>query len=198
MSGFRSSSHSGTHERFEGKHRFEHWYRDNSVYLVTSRVSDGSHAFSNARAAELFWDRLEHWTCAVGFELWITSLMSNHYHFIGYLRRGENLGPMMQRFHGSVAKLVNDQLPSRLKPFWRTRSHRDYFDGCLRDELQLDRAYRYVQLQAVRAKLVKKWEEYSNTRVVISRDEAMRQAVERNALMRGVGYPRYDQRRRSR
>ena len=29
----------------------------------------------------------------------------------------ENLGPMMQKIHGSVAKLVNDLLPARITPF---------------------------------------------------------------------------------
>ena len=42
--------------------------------------------------------------------------MDNHYHLVGYLKRGENLGPFMRQFHGSVAKLVNDLLPERLKP----------------------------------------------------------------------------------
>jgi hypothetical protein len=45
--------------------------------------------------------------------------MNNHYHTLGYLKKGEQLGPMMREFHGSVAKLVNDVLPERHLPFWR-------------------------------------------------------------------------------
>ena len=43
---------------------------------------------------------------------------------------------MMQRLHGSVAKLVNDLLPQRLTPFWRDAEGKGYFDGCIRDEKQ--------------------------------------------------------------
>jgi hypothetical protein len=39
---FRKSSVTKTHI-FEGRHRFEHWYRDNTVYFVTSRVRNAFH-----------------------------------------------------------------------------------------------------------------------------------------------------------
>ena len=50
----------------------------------------------------------------------------------------------LHRFHGAVAKLVNDTLSQRYLPFWRETGKRDYFDGCIRDELQCRRAYGYV------------------------------------------------------
>ena len=43
--------------------------------------------------------------------------MDNHYHTLGYLREGQRLPSMMQRIHGSVAKLVNDKLPVRRTSF---------------------------------------------------------------------------------
>lgn len=57
---------------------------------------------------------------------------------------------MMRKLHGSVAKLVNDILPERRAPFWRTNGHSDDFDGCLRDETQCRRAYRYTLLERLR------------------------------------------------
>ena len=45
-------------------------------------------------------------------------------HYDG-VRRGENLGPMVQRIHGLVAKLVNDLLPKRHLPFWRRAGNQD-------------------------------------------------------------------------
>src|SRR5829696_2954276 len=108
--GFRKFSHS-KNERTETKHRFEHWYRDNTVYFITSRTHDGYAAFDTEAAKAIFWDRFTHWTRFYGFVPWVTTLLNNHYHTEGYLRVGTNLGPMMQRIHGSVAKLVNDILP---------------------------------------------------------------------------------------
>ena len=56
MKRFQSGSH--THnEYFEGEHRFEDWYRDNSVYFITAKVRDGFHAFQSEPAKKIFWDR---------------------------------------------------------------------------------------------------------------------------------------------
>jgi hypothetical protein len=103
--------------------------RDNTVYFVTARCRDRFPAFESEEAKLVFWDRFDHWTTFFGFVPWVTTLLNNHYHTLGYLKVGENLGPMMQRLHGSVAKLVNDLLPQRRIPFWKEGNHaNDYFD----------------------------------------------------------------------
>ena len=76
-------------------------------------------AFASEAAKQVFWDRFDFYTKESGFVPWVTSLIDNHYHTLGYLRVGKNLSPMIQRIHGSVAKLVNDSLPIRQKPFWQ-------------------------------------------------------------------------------
>lgn len=197
MGHFRKSSYTDK-EFFNGRHRFEHWYRDNTVYFITSKVRDGAHAFKEPEARLIFWERFDHYTKQFGFAPWVTSLLSNHYHSLGYLRLGENLGPMMQRIHGSVAKLVNDTLEVRLVPFWRHRNNQDYFDGCIRDVLQATRAYRYTLLQAVRAGLVQDWRDYPDTRVSVQMEPAIRRAVELNAFLEKIPYARYERRKRGR
>lgn len=99
---------------------------------------------------------------------------------------------MMQRIHGSVAKLVNDLLPERHVPFWNEKPNHNYFDGCLRDEKQFVLTYRYVLNQAVKARLVRDWREYSHTKVYVEQDRALARATELNAFLRGVRYKRYD------
>src|SRR5438876_12184147 len=105
MAHFRKSS-ATSHEFFDGQHRFEHWYRDNTVYFITSKVRDGYHAFKTEEAKAIFWDRFNHYCAKYNFVPWVATLLVNHYHILGYLKTGENLGPFMQKFHGSVAKLV--------------------------------------------------------------------------------------------
>ncbi len=105
---------------------------------------------------------------------------------------------MMQRIHGSVAKLVNDTLPERRVPFWREDGVKDYFDGCLRNELQCERAYRYTLLQAVRARVVRDWHDYPHTRVNIELDVGMKRALELRAFMDDVPYQRYQRNRKAR
>jgi REP element-mobilizing transposase RayT len=179
------------HRTWNGRHRFEHWYRDHQAYFITARCRDRYLAFASEPAKAVFWDRLAHHAGAAGFELWIASLLDNHYHLIGCTSRGDALGTMMQRLHGSVAKLVNDLLPQRRKPFWRDEGYRDYYDGCLRDEKQLTLTYQYTRLQAVRAGLVRHWRDYPHTHVHIEIEEALRRAVARDALLKGVPYKRY-------
>ena len=188
---FRKFSHS-QNEQTDGNHRFEHWYRDNTVYFITSKTREGIRAFQSEDAKLIFWDRFNHWTAQFSFTPWVTTLLDNHYHTVGYLQTGEDLGKMIQRIHGSVAKLVNDTLPKRHLPFWRDDGVKDYFDGCFRNEKQCRLAYRYTLLQAVRAKLVRDWHEYPHTRVNIDVDEGVRVALERDSFMDGVHYPRYD------
>jgi len=174
-----------------GKHRFEHWQVDNQVYFITARCRGSYPAFTTESAKEIFWDRLTHYTTAYAFEPWVTSLLDNHYHTLGFLSDGSNLSPMMQRIHGSVAKLVNDTLPQPLRPFWRDRKGHEYFDGCIRDEKQLRLAYGYVVRQSVRHGLCDDWRNYPHTRVLVTLDEALALSRDRDALLKGVPYRRY-------
>jgi REP element-mobilizing transposase RayT len=181
-------------EHFNGQHRFEHWYRDNSVYFITARCRDRYPAFATEAAKTIFWDRFLHYAALYGFIPWITSLLDNHYHTLGYLKIGTNLGPMMQKIHGSVAKLVNDQLPERRVPFFLNANQHDYFDGCLRDVLQADRTFRYVRNQSVRHGLVTDYRLYPHTRINIEYDRAIKRAVQLKAFLEEVPYARYQNR----
>jgi hypothetical protein len=187
---FRRSNPS-SNEHYDGQHRFEHWYRDNSVYFITARCRDKYQAYQSEEAKAVFWNRFDFYTSMYGFVPWVVTLLSNHYHVIGYLRRGANLGPMMRKLHGSVAKLVNDVLPERRVPFWRDDDHNDYFDGCIRNELQGRLAYRYTESQAVRARLVRAPAQYPHTRILIDLERAIARAKELKAFPEEVPYQRY-------
>jgi hypothetical protein len=96
----------------------------------------------------------------------------------------------MRKLYGSVAKLVNDLLPERRVPFWG-EGRDTYFDGCLRDELQFRRTYRYVLLQAVGAGIVRNWEDYPHTRVGVELEVGLKRAMEVKAFLEEVPYQRY-------
>ncbi|MFI4861797.1 MAG: hypothetical protein ACIAXF_14085 [Phycisphaerales bacterium JB063] len=103
---------------------------------------------------------------------------------------------MMQRIHGSTAKLVNDTLDQRLTPFWREAGHQTYFDGCIRDEQQARKAYRYTCIQAERHNLCNDWTRYPHTRINIELERAIKRANELKAYMEGVPYKRYDDKKK--
>jgi hypothetical protein len=193
-----SRSNPSKQEYWDGKHRFEHWYCDQQVYLITARTRGGANAFESEAAKAVFWDRFAHYARLHGFEVWVVSLLVNHYHAVGYVRVGVELKEMMRKLHGSVAKLVNDLHEVRLVPFWGDGANRDYFDGCLRDETQLIRAYGYVLRQAVRHGVCKDYRTYPHTRVYLKLEDCLAFARERRALMYGVPYARYERHREHR
>ena len=178
-------------ETFQGRHRFEHWLVDNQVYFITARCRDRYRAFATESAKQVFWKQFEHYTQLYGFVPWITSLLDNHYHTLGYLKRGEQLPKLMQRLHGSVSKLVNDELAEPWKPLWGDERGKQYFDGCIRDEKQARLAFRYTLLQSVRHGVVADWRDYDHTRMGVEIDVAVRRSHELGAFMEGVPYKRY-------
>jgi hypothetical protein len=190
-------SNTSNNEFWEGHHRFEHWYRDNQVYFLTARVRGKFAAFSASEAQLIFWNTWDTYTAQFAFVPWVTTLMSNHYHSLGYLNRGTDLASMMKHIHGATAKRVNDLLPGRIVPFWIDSGHQNYFDGCIRDEVQCRRAFAYTLTQSVRHGICRDYRAYTNTRVTVELDRGIRRAIELKAFLKGVGYPRYDRKKRS-
>jgi REP element-mobilizing transposase RayT len=181
-------------ESHQDRHCYEHWQIDNQVYFITARCRDQFPALAGSDAKAVFWDRFEYYTNQFRFVPWVTSLLDNHYHTLGYLYEGQNLPILMQRLHGSVAKLVNDLLPERRLEFWRDSKGREYFDGTIRDEKQGRLAFRYTLLQSVRHGIVEDWREYPHTRVNVELETAIRRSLELNAFLEGVPYKRYQNR----
>jgi REP element-mobilizing transposase RayT len=181
---------------YKGKHRVEHWYRDNQVYFITARCRDGYAAFASDDAKTIFWTQFDKCVAQYSYTPWVTSLIDNHYHTVGYLGRGDDLAPMMHRLHGSTAKLVNDLLEAhgqaRRLPFWRESKRKNYFDGCLRDEKQGRLTYRYVCIQAQRHGVCANWRDYPHTHVNIELERAIKRALELDAFLEGVRYRRYE------
>jgi hypothetical protein len=194
MGNFRTSA-GNRHEFPSGKHRFEHWYRDNSVYFITSSTRSHAPCFQIEQAKLVFWDRFDHWTDAHGFETWVATLMTTHYHVVGYMPDASQFGEMMRKIHGSVAKLVNDLLPTRHRPFWRDRGGMDYFDGCLRDMKQLRRTYQYVLRQSIRHGICHDWRKYRHTRVYVPLTRCVETATRLRVFLPDVPYARYDRSR---
>ena len=78
MRRFRKSS--GTrNEFFDGEHRYEHWYRDNSVYFITSKVREGFRAFTTEEAKRIFWEKFDQYCKQHRFVPWVTTLLENQY-----------------------------------------------------------------------------------------------------------------------
>ncbi len=69
--------------------------------------------------------------------------------------------------------------------------NQDYFDGCIRDEKQCRRAYRYTLTQCRRHGLCDDWRLFEGTRMRIELDAGIQRALELGAFMESVPYKRY-------
>jgi hypothetical protein len=76
--------------------------------------------------------------------------------------------------------------------WWVDAGHQNYFDGCIRDERQCRRAYRYVLTQCSRHRICQRPEDYPHTRVGVELERAVKRALERKAFLLGVPYKRYE------
>ena len=93
---------------------------------------------------------------------------------------------------GRSAKLVERLAAERRKPFWSESGHRDYFDGCIRDEQQCRLAYRLRRCgKPVRHGIVGKLAEYRRTRELrSSSNAALQRRVELESILERVPYKR--------
>jgi hypothetical protein len=73
---------------YHDEHRYEHWLVDNQVYFITARCRKQFPAFASEQAKGVFWDRFDHYTAECTFTPWVTSLLDNHYHTLGYTSNG--------------------------------------------------------------------------------------------------------------
>ena len=65
-------------------------------------------------------------------------------------------------------------------------------DGCIRDETQLLRAYRYVLAQPVQAGICQHWSGYPYTQVTLEVNTCVKKAHALGALLEGVPYKRHE------
>ena len=202
---------SGAGRPYQGRTSSQHWYRDNQVYFLTARCRAKYPALEPDEVKACFWQTFDDCCEQFGFTPWVTSLLNNHYHTIGYLRHGTELSPMMRMLHGRLARYANQVLESqfkagglqvplpqpplnacgRLLPFWGDSKRKSYFDGCLRDEKQGRLTYRYVLTQCKRHRICEDWRDHPHTHVNIEMDRAIRRATEVRAFLYGVKYKRY-------
>ncbi len=92
--------------------------------------------------------------------------------------------------------MVNDLLPECLTPFWYDTGKQGYFDGCIRDETQCRRAYRYTLTQCTRHNICSDSRDYPHTHLKVQLESAVNRSLEKHAFMEGIPYRRYALQRR--
>jgi hypothetical protein len=93
--------------------------------------------------------------------------------------------------YGLVASATSLIYSPAWRPFWREAGHRDFFDGCIRDERQCRRAYKYTLTQSDRHGIAKDDRHYPHTHVSIDLKRGLKRALELQAFLEKESYKRY-------
>ena len=174
------------------RHRHEHWHIDNQIYFITARCRDRRPAFATEECKQIFWRQYRLKMNAFGMTPIITSLLDNRYHFLAHLRKGDNLTPLMRGLHGSVARYINEVTPEeqQVKPLFREKTGKQYFDGAIRTPRQFRRCFRYIERQCIRHGVAADPDAHPHTIIDVPMDRALKRALQINAFLPGVPDPR--------
>jgi putative transposase len=89
-----------------------------------------------------------------GINIWAYCLMDNHIHLIAVPKQSESLESGVGEAHRKYSRMIN------LREHWKGHLWQERFFSCPLDRKYLYYAVRYVELNPVRAGLVKRAEEY--------------------------------------
>jgi len=119
------------------------------VHHVTQRGTNRQKIFCSQRDRKVYLDLLRHNSELSGVRILAYCLMLNHIHLVCVPESEEALAVCLRRTHGRYAQYLNARLV-RSGHLWQNR-----FNSCPLDEQHLWTALRYVELNPVRAGLVK-------------------------------------------
>ena len=119
-------------------------------HLVTQRGNGRAQTFFEDGDYELYLELLKEHCTAADVAIWAWVLMPNHVHLILTPRDADGIRRAMSKVHRAYAGALHKRL-NRTGHFWQGRF------GCVAmDEPHLSAALRYVALNPVRARLVKR------------------------------------------
>ncbi|MEE8445842.1 MAG: transposase [Alphaproteobacteria bacterium] len=122
---------------------------------VTQRGNRRQDTFFTDGDYQTYQDLMAHWCAHYGVAVWAYCLMPNHVHLIAVPETEAALGLAIGEAHRRYTRRVN------LREDWRGHLWQGRFASFPMDERHLLAAARYVELNPVRAKLVKRPEDYA-------------------------------------
>jgi putative transposase len=123
-------------------------------YHITHRGNRREDVFFCPEDREIYRQWLGHYTQVYGMEIWAYCFMTNHVHFVAIARRQDSLSKAIGRTHMRYARWINRQRG------WSGHLWANRFASTPLDEKHLWTAIKYVELNPVRAGMVKQAEEY--------------------------------------
>ena len=120
------------------------------AHHITQRGNRRQTVFFGDQDYRAYLDLLGEWSATGGLNIWAYCLMPNHVHLIGVPKTEDSLRAAVAETHRRYTRLIN------FREGWRGHLWQERFHSFALDEAYLYRAVRYVELNPVRAGLVKR------------------------------------------
>lgn len=121
---------------------------------VIHRGNRRENVFFSDTDKQIYVNYLKNYGKKYGIEFWAYCIMDNHVHFIAVPRKEDSFARGFAQAHKDYTRTIN------FRNKWCGHLWEGRFKSCVLSEQHLYRAVRYVERNPVRAKIVKKAEDY--------------------------------------
>ncbi|MCU0576190.1 MAG: transposase [Desulfobacterota bacterium] len=121
---------------------------------VTQRGNRRQRVFFRTEDFRTYRDLMAHWCHVYGVEIWCYCLMPNHVHLLAVPSSGDGLARVFGQAHRRYTRMIN------ARHGWRGHLWQGRFSSAVVDGEALLATARYIEMNPVRASLVRSPEEY--------------------------------------
>ncbi|MBI5071310.1 transposase [Candidatus Falkowbacteria bacterium] len=127
-----------------------HLYVDQQIYFITARTVNQELFFSSQNKKLILYKTIGEAGRKFQSNFYTWSILSNHYHLLFKMARGKDLPDFIQTINGKSAFQLNKIDRVQKRKIWF-----NYWDHCIRDEVDFWKHFNYIHHQPVKHGLCK-------------------------------------------
>ena len=139
------------------QHHPPHWYKDNTIYFITSRTVGAENYFIGPSKRKIIYDVLKEEIEKFKIDLYAFVILSNHYHLLFRIQKGIEIADFIGHLNGKSSKILNEAENKFGRKVWY-----QYWDHCVRNEKDFFLNFNYEHHNPVKHGYVKLQEEVLN------------------------------------
>jgi len=136
------------------QHHPPHWYKDNTIYFITSRTVSAENYFIGHDKRKIIYDVLKEGIEKFKIDLYTFVILSNHYHLLFKIQKGIEMADFIGYLNGKSSKMLNESENKLGRKIWY-----QYWDHCVRNEKDFFLHFNYEHHNPVKHGYVKLQEE---------------------------------------
>ena len=131
------------------RHQPKHIYADNEFYCITSHIYDCDFLLDTEFKKDKLLLKIFSFAWEYGIELHSWALLTDHYHVLFKVTEGNKITDFIAGIHRGFSFEINEMEQKRGRKLWQ-----NYWDKCIRDELDYWRHFNYIHNNPIKHGLV--------------------------------------------